>query len=158
MFPTKVTEQLWKLNDDAWENREASWMVFWFGKKDGFWIQGLLWDTMRFEGNLLDFGLGSWLSIADEIGFSCSSSSLSHASSPASALCPVIVINSDFGVLFCLSVFTNDFLAEWLVILLFMLLNGEILIIFFIKLVIVFIPIDTFLYHISEDGFIITGK
>lgn len=49
MFPTELTKQLWKLNeDDPWGNGEVSWMRSGLGKKlkHRFWMQGLLGDAM----------------------------------------------------------------------------------------------------------------
>ena len=111
VLPTKLTEQLWKLNDDSWaegNDEEDSWMGFWFGKKlkHGCWTWGLSGNMIWFEDNLLRLGSFSvWLSIANDIAFCCSSTPLSYASSPASVLRPVIVIISDLGVFFFVLMF-----------------------------------------------------
>ena len=57
------------------------------------------------------FGFTLWLSMQVRLPLP-----LSCASSPASVLCPVIYVISDFGVLFCFNAFTKVSLAEWLII------------------------------------------
>ena len=107
-------KQIWNLKNDALGKEDFNeWDSDLIKKlKHVFRVQGLSGDEIGFEEKLILFGIGWWLSLANEVAFRCSLSPLSYAKNPAT-VCLVIDAISDFCVLFCFNVLRKLFYQSY---------------------------------------------